>query len=158
MNKSEVMKTLKAAGNESARKTYTRHGITGDAFGVRYADLYKLQKEIGTDQALAEQLWATGNHDARVLATLILEPAKMKASTLDQWVRTVTSQFVLDAVAVTVRASTAHGRLIPMQSWSSAARRRHHRPVTASVQELPISCFAVSAVLPLPLCAKQVMV
>lgn len=28
MNKTEVMKTLKAAGSESARKTYARYGIT----------------------------------------------------------------------------------------------------------------------------------
>ena len=115
MNKSEVMKTLKAAGNESARKTYTRHGITGDAFGVRYADLYKLQKEIGTDQELAEQLWATGNHDARVLATLILEPAKIEASTLDEWVETVTSQITLDAVGVTAGKSPA--AITCMKKW-----------------------------------------
>ena len=107
MNKTDAMKKLKAAGNESARETYARHGITGDSFGVRYADLYKLQNQIGSDQKLAEQLWATGNHDARVLATLILEPAKMKASTLDQWVKTVASQITLDAVAVTAGKSPA---------------------------------------------------
>ncbi len=115
MNKTEVMKILKAAGNESARKTYARHGITGEAFGVRYADLYKLQKEIGSDQALAEQLWATGNHDARVLATLILEPAKIRASTLDEWVETVTSQITLDAVAVTAGKSPA--AVACMKKW-----------------------------------------
>ncbi len=115
MNKTEVMKILEAAGNESARKSYARNGITGEAFGVRYADLYKLQKEIGADQKLAEHLWATGNHDARVLATLILEPAKMEASTLDEWVETVTSQTVLDAVAITAGKSPA--AVACMKKW-----------------------------------------
>ena len=115
MNKTEVMKKLKAAGNESARKTYARHGVTGDAFGVHYADLYKLQQQIGSDQKLAEQLWATGNHDARILATLILEPAKMKASTLEQWVKTVTSQISLDAVAVT--AGKSPSAVSCMKKW-----------------------------------------
>ncbi len=115
MNKTEVMKKLKAAGSESTRKTYARHGITGDAFGVHYADLYKLQQQIGSDQKLAEQLWATGNHDARILATLILEPAKMKASALEQWVKTVTSRITLDAVAVT--AGKSPSAVSCMKKW-----------------------------------------
>ena len=147
MNKTEVMKKLKAAGNESARKTYARHGVTGDAFGVHYADLYKLQQQIGSDQKLAEQLWATGNHDARILATLILEPAKMKAPTLDEWVKTVTSQVVLDAVAVTAGKSPA--AIACMKKWMEseeewiAATGWHVLTVIASQTEsMPEKDFA----------------
>ena len=89
MKKTEVMSTLKGLGNPRHKATFERHGVFGDAFGVSYADLYKLVKKIGTDQKLADQLWASGNHDARVLAAFIADPAAMKAADLDTWAKTV---------------------------------------------------------------------
>jgi 3-methyladenine DNA glycosylase AlkD len=77
MRENEVMEQLAALGTEQTRKTYGRHGVTGATFGVLYSDLRKLHKRCGTDQALAESLWATGIHDARVLATMIADPATM---------------------------------------------------------------------------------
>lgn len=98
MNKTEAMKTLESLGSEQTRKTWRRHGITGDCFGVKYGDLYKVVKQIGTDQKLADQLWATGNHDARVLATMIADPAQMTQSSLDQWATSANNQLDVDAV------------------------------------------------------------
>ncbi len=99
MNKTETMKELEALGNERHRATFARHGVTGDVFGVPYADLYKVQKRIGIDQKLAEELWATGNHDARVLAAFIADPAAMKASVIDRWAKTAGNQVTLDSLA-----------------------------------------------------------
>ncbi len=109
MNKTEVIRRLKALGNEQTRKTYARHGITGDAYGVRYGDLGKLVKSVGTDHALAEELWATGNHDARVLATMIADPTQIKAGAVDRWVKAVDNALMLDAVTKLV-AKTAVAR------------------------------------------------
>ena len=89
MTKTEVLKELKALGSESARKTYRRHGATGEIYGVRYADLGKLTKKIKVDQDLASELWATGIHDAQVLATMIAEPTKMTAAKINAWVKGV---------------------------------------------------------------------
>ena len=47
-----------------ARKTYARHGAGGNTFGVSFADLYKVQKQIRKDHGLARQLWKTRNLDA----------------------------------------------------------------------------------------------
>ena len=87
MNKNQVMKQLKALGTAQNRKVYGRHGLTGEMFGVSYANLGKLTRQIKVDQGLAEQLWATGNHDARVLATMIADPEQMTARKLDDWVK-----------------------------------------------------------------------
>jgi 3-methyladenine DNA glycosylase AlkD len=54
-------------------------------FGVKYADLGKLKREIDVDQRLAEALWATGNHDAQVLATMIADPGAMTGRKLEEW-------------------------------------------------------------------------
>ncbi|MCX4242540.1 DNA alkylation repair protein [Paraliomyxa miuraensis] len=85
MKLAEVMKRLEQAGNESTLKTWRRHEVTGPAFGVRFADLYALRKQIKVDHALARELWATGNHDARTLATLIADPEAMTVEEFDAW-------------------------------------------------------------------------
>lgn len=115
MKKTEVMKRLKEAGKESHKKTYLRHGVTGPTFGVPYADLYKLQKEIGVDQELAHQLWQTGNHDARTLATLIADPPAMKSADLDAWAKESNNQ--LSLMAVGLIAARAKNPVARMDKW-----------------------------------------
>ena len=85
MNLQETLDTLKAAGKEPTRKTYRRHGAGEDCYGVSTPDLTKLQKKIKLDHALAGELWASGNHEARILATTVADPAKLDGATLDAW-------------------------------------------------------------------------
>jgi len=87
MTKSEAMKELRAAGTAQNRKVYKCHGVSGKMYGVSYAALGKMKKKIEIDQSLAEQLWETGNHDARALATMIADPAEIKAATLQVWAK-----------------------------------------------------------------------
>jgi len=87
MTLSETLAELESLGTEQNRKTYARHGAGGEMYGVSFANLNKMAKTIKKDQALAEELWKTGNHDARVLATMIADPEKIKSSQLDAWGR-----------------------------------------------------------------------
>ena len=89
MQLAAAVRNLKAAGTAQTRKTYARHGIPEPMFGVSFAHLKKLAKQIGEDQALAEKLWATGNFDCRALAIMIAEPDTMKLATLNAWGRGV---------------------------------------------------------------------
>ena len=73
MTTDQALAALRKAGTAQNVKVYGRHGVKGDAFGVSYAELGRLHKTIGTDHGLARALWATGNHDARVLATMIAD-------------------------------------------------------------------------------------
>lgn len=85
MKCAEVMQALKGYGSEQTRKTYRRHGIVGDLYGVKHGDLAKLRRKTGVDQALALELWQTGNFDARVFATQIADPARMRVKDLEAW-------------------------------------------------------------------------
>ncbi len=87
MSLAETMKALEKAGTAQARKTYTRHGAQEPMFGVSFADLKKLVKKIGVDHELALKLWDTKNHDARILAIKVADPARMKPADLDRWAR-----------------------------------------------------------------------
>jgi 3-methyladenine DNA glycosylase AlkD len=99
MNVEEVMKQLEAFGSEQTRKTYGRHGVKNEMFGVSYAHLGALTKKLKTDHQLALQLWASGNHDAQILATMIADPKLMSASLLEEWTKSLTNSAISDAFA-----------------------------------------------------------
>lgn len=83
----ETMRELENAGSEQTRKTYRRHGAAEPMFGVSFATLKAMVKRIGVDHDLALELWATGNHDARVLAMKIADPERLTAADLDRWAK-----------------------------------------------------------------------
>ena len=82
-----VMAELKKKGSEQTRKTYERHDPgTKNMFGVKVADLKVIVKKIKGQQALACELFATGNYDAMYLAGLVANGKEMTARQLDEWV------------------------------------------------------------------------
>ena len=85
----EVMRRLKAAGTAQNVKVYKRHGAGNNLFGVSFAELNKLKKEIKIDHDLAQSLWETGNTDAQTLATMIADPAQFTVSSADAWLRDI---------------------------------------------------------------------
>lgn len=98
MDFATAMKLLEASGSEATRATYVRHGVTGPQFGVSYAALGKLTKQAGTDSPLAVELWRSGNHDARVLATMVADPATLLLAELDAWSKELSNKTLADAV------------------------------------------------------------
>ena len=119
MNKTETLKELKAAGTAQNRKVYGRHGVSGPMFGVSYAHLEKLRKRIKVDHELATKLWESGNHDARVLATMVADPDAVTARQLDAWVKQLDNYVVTDAFSKLVaRSPLAAAR---MKAWTKAA-------------------------------------
>ncbi len=107
MEATTALAILEAAGTGQTRKIYRRHGVSDPLHGVSFAELKRLRKQIGVDHDLALALWETGNHDARMLATMVAEPARMGRRELDAWIRPVDNYVLSDAVADLV-ARTAH--------------------------------------------------
>ena len=99
MNATAVLRELEDLGNEQTRKTYRRHGVRGEVYGVNDAPLGKLAKRLKADHTLAGKLWTSGNHDARILATMIADPAATTGVELDRWIRDVDNYVLADAFA-----------------------------------------------------------
>ncbi len=97
MNLQEAMQQLQEMGTAQNRKVYARHGVRDDMFGVSYTNLNKLAKAIRRDHSLALELWATGNHDARVLATMVADPGRADESLLGAWLNDLDSYVITDA-------------------------------------------------------------
>jgi 3-methyladenine DNA glycosylase AlkD len=98
MNLQEAMAQLEAAGTEQHRQTYRNHGVKGKQFGVSFAALDKLAKQIKRDHALAVALWQTDNQDARLLATRIADPSRLAGADLDAWARDLDNYIITDAL------------------------------------------------------------
>ena len=105
MTSTDVMKKLGALGTAQTCKIYARHGALGPMFGVSYANLEKLRKQIKTDHKLAQALWQTGNHDARVLATKIADPDECTETMLNRWIKDCQDRVVIGALASLVAQS-----------------------------------------------------
>jgi 3-methyladenine DNA glycosylase AlkD len=99
MNAQEALQQLEALGTPQNRKVYQRHGVSENLYGVSRADLGKLKKKIKVDHPLAQKLWATGNYDARSLATMIANPELMTEETVDTWAKDLGDHLVADAFA-----------------------------------------------------------
>src|SRR2546429_8391635 len=73
-------------------------GVNGPkSLGSSAPVLHTLAKRIGKGHRLAQEIWATGVHEARILATLIGEPEKVTAAEMERWVRDFDSWDVVDA-------------------------------------------------------------
>jgi 3-methyladenine DNA glycosylase AlkD len=83
----EALTRLQSLGNDKVRALNIRNGAGDQQFGVKLGDIRKLAAEIKTGHALALDLWATGNLDARLLAVLLLKPDQLAAEELEQMVR-----------------------------------------------------------------------
>jgi 3-methyladenine DNA glycosylase AlkD len=104
-----LLARLRAMGSERNRAGMARFAInTQDAFGVSVPELRKLAKEIGTDHALALRLWRTGNHEARLLACFVDDPAKVSAAQMDLWAADFDSWDVCDQATCSLFDQTPH--------------------------------------------------
>lgn len=93
MTLSDTLEHLKRRGSAANVRGMARFGITPKkAFGVPAPAMRELARRIGTDHRLAMALWRSGWYDARILAALVADPAKMTpgaatrfAAQFDSW-------------------------------------------------------------------------
>lgn len=116
MNYEEVMAKLKNLGTAQNIKIYTRHGAGSQLFGVSFAHLKKLAKELKNNHELGLQLWASKNIDARLLATRIVDPTQFTRSLIEEWVQDISYYVLLDDFVFNVVVHTAFAQNL-MEEW-----------------------------------------
>jgi len=113
---SSIMARLKEVGTAQNRKVYARHGVVEDSFGVSFAEIRKLAKQVGTAHDIGMALWATANHDARVLACQVMDPVACSLEQMEEMVGSVDNYVVSDQLAALVaRRPDAAARA---EAWS----------------------------------------
>jgi len=132
MTYEEIMQALASMGSEQTKSTYLRHGAVEPFFGVKIGDMKKLVKHVKKNQALALELYASGNYDAMYLAGLSVNPKKMTKEQLQEWVAGANwhgpAEYTVARVAAESEYATelavewiAQEELVAVSGWSTYA-------------------------------------
>jgi len=104
-----ILAELRAIGSETNRAGMARYGINVEnAFGVSIYELRKVAKRLGADHELALALWATGNHEARLLACFVDDPAAVTEEQTETWAGDFDSWDICDQATTSLFDLTKH--------------------------------------------------
>ena len=93
----EILKKLESLSDPAAVAGMTRFGINPrNTYGVSIPKLRKLVRQIGRSHRLAQQLWSSGVHEARILAALIDSPESVSEKQMENWVKDFDSWDICD--------------------------------------------------------------
>jgi 3-methyladenine DNA glycosylase AlkD len=107
----EILHLLKANANPENVQGMARFGIrTETALGLSMPFLRRTAKQIGVDHGLALRLWRSGIHEARILAALIDDPARVTSAQMNAWAKDFDSWDVCDQVCGNLFDRTRYGR------------------------------------------------
>lgn len=99
MDASAVISLLKQRSSPAYLAGMAKFGIANEyALGVKIPDLRQIAKQIKKNHQLAQELWRTGIHEARILASMIDDPERVTAQQIDAWVADFNSWDVCDQV------------------------------------------------------------
>lgn len=117
----QIISKLKSLKNERNIKGMARFGIRGkNILGVPKPVLDQIARKCGRDHVLALKLWGSGIHEARLLAALIDEPAKVTSAQMEKWVRDFDSWDICDGVCLHLFNRTA-------LAWRKAVQWTHRK-------------------------------
>ncbi len=94
----KLIAELEAQANPANVAGMARFGINPrNTLGVTMPVLRTMARRHRRDHELARQLWSTGIHEARILATLVDDPARVTRGQMNRWARDLDSWDTCDA-------------------------------------------------------------
>jgi len=105
--------------------------------GLNTPQIRAIAKRLGRDQALAEELWATGNRTARVLASFVGEPNRISRATMDAWAADFDTWWICDACSYDLFDRTPHA-WAKIRKWAKDEREFVRRAAFAMIAAITI--------------------
>jgi len=97
----DVLDRLQSKARPEQLRGMAKYGITIEKrLGVSVPDMRKLAKELGRDHKLALDLWRTGIAEARIMAGIVGDPARLTEEQMEEWVKGINSWDVCDQVCM----------------------------------------------------------
>lgn len=105
----EILAHLKSISAPAHLQGMQRFGIDiTHAIGVSIPQLRAIAKNIKSNHGLALALWQTGIHEARILASMVDDPAQVTSKQIDNWVKDFNSWDLCDQVCGNLFDRTPH--------------------------------------------------
>lgn len=115
----DIIKQLKKHSVPERKADFLRFGINIDnTLFIKMPILRDIAKSIGKNHKLADDLWKTGVHEARIVACLIDNPDKVTEKQMEKWVKDFNSWDICDQCCNNLFRKTifAHQKAV---EWSS---------------------------------------
>jgi len=95
-----ILDDLRSRGSPKNISGMARFGIAPKTkvLGISVWDIRKIAKDIGRSHDLALELWDSGIHEARILASIIDEPTRVSEAQMDRWAKDFDSWDIVDQV------------------------------------------------------------
>jgi 3-methyladenine DNA glycosylase AlkD len=118
MDIQDILSELRSHANPKNVEGMARYGIAStNTLGISIPTLRAIAKRSGRDHALAERLWQSGIHEARILAGMVDDPGKVTKRQMDRWAKDFDSWDVVDGVCdLFVKTPHAYEKA---HAWSS---------------------------------------
>lgn len=117
-NMDEILSLLRSMGSEVNREGMGRYAIRIDhALGIKVTDLRKFARQVKKGHDLALQLWDSGIHEARILATIIDDPKAVTDGQMEQWAADFDSWDIVDQACNNLFRTTPLARVKAFQ-WA----------------------------------------
>jgi 3-methyladenine DNA glycosylase AlkD len=104
-----LIATIERQGTKRNRDGMARYAIPSDkAFGVSVSTLQRMAKGLAPDHELAAALWKSGWYEARMLASMVDDPARVTPTQMDRWCRDFDNWAICDTVCFKLFDRTPH--------------------------------------------------
>ena len=117
----QVMAELKKKGTEQTRKTLARHGVPNESVRRQNRRSKTIAKGIKGNQALAFELYETGNFDAMYLAGIVADGSRMTKRQLESWAKSATCGMISEYTVPWVATESRYARDLAMK-WITSRK------------------------------------
>lgn len=136
--KEQIIARLRSLSSPDSLEGMGRYGINvARAFGVSVPQLRAIARENGRDHDLAQQLWASGFHEARILASMIDDPRSVTEAQMNRWVADFDSWDICDQCCGNLFDKTEFARRKAIE-WSARKDEFIKRAGFAMMAELAV--------------------
>ena len=136
MRRDEVVKKLKAMADPvMAEYKYNRGCRAPICYGIKVSDLRKLAAAIGKDHPLALELFDSGIHEARKLASMIDDPQQVTRAQMEKWAAAFDSWDVCDCCCSSLFVKTQYACTKALE-WNRRSEEYVKRAASALMAHL----------------------
>lgn len=138
MNAREVIAHLESISDRSRLEGMSRYGIEVEhAIGVSMPKMRAYAKTIGRDHHLAMDLWDSGVHEARIMASLLADPELLTEEEMERWVRDLDSWDLCDQCCSNLFRRSPHAFRKALE-WSGREEEFQKRAGFATMAALAV--------------------
>jgi 3-methyladenine DNA glycosylase AlkD len=133
-----ILAELRAAGTARKRASAIRVGIPMDkAFGVSVGTVRTIAKRLSGQHILADPLWATGVHEARLLSILVTDPKAASPAMIERRLDDVISWDLCDHLCGDLIRYCRDAILLPRR-WATSQKLYVKRAAFALIAEFAV--------------------